>query len=211
MPKQLLSDYPDYDYSVLNTRLFLSCWLTFSLDSSVTSMRGLFRKLNLGGKQVDQSTFSKANQHRSSQTFETLYQSLNRLVKKKGVAELRYGDWLLNLYNLSEIWDSDLQIELFIPHISNARKRISRLKTGISVQLTPLRLPSRVKFSEHLTTIKSNYLMRWANPKAVANLVWLILGQPITTSSPPQWPTPCPKSKWPSWIEALPSFRILQH
>ena len=62
MPKQLLSDYPDYDYSVLNTRLFLSCWLTFSLDSSVISMRGLFRKLNLGGKQVDQSTFSKANQ-----------------------------------------------------------------------------------------------------------------------------------------------------
>ena len=59
MPKQLLSDHPDYDYSVLNTRLFLSCWLTFSLDSSVTSMRGLFRKLNLGGKQVDQSTFLK--------------------------------------------------------------------------------------------------------------------------------------------------------
>ena len=83
MPKQLLSDYPDYDYSVLNTRLFLSCWLTFSLDSSIISMRGLFRKLNLGGKQVDQSTFSKANQHRSSQPFETLYQSLNRLVKKK--------------------------------------------------------------------------------------------------------------------------------
>ena len=81
--KQLLSNYPDYDYSVLNTRLFMSCWLTFSLDSSVTSMRGLFRKLNLGGTSVDQSTFSKANQHRSSQPFETLYQSLNRLVKKK--------------------------------------------------------------------------------------------------------------------------------
>ncbi len=59
MPKQLLSDYHDYDYSVLNTRLFMSCWLTFSLDSSVTSMRGLFRKLNLGGTSVDQSTFPK--------------------------------------------------------------------------------------------------------------------------------------------------------
>ena len=81
--KQLLSDYPDYDYSVLNVRLFMSCWLTFSLDSNVTSMRGLFRKLNLGGTSVDQSTFSKTNQHRSSQPFETLYQSLNGLVKKK--------------------------------------------------------------------------------------------------------------------------------
>ena len=118
--KQLLSDYPDYDYSVLNTRLFMSCWLTFSLDSSVTSMRGLFRKLNLGGTSVDQSTFSKANQHRSSQPFETLYKSLNCLVKK----------------------------------------RISLLKTGIFVQLTPQPLPSPVKFSGHLATIRSNYLMR---------------------------------------------------
>jgi putative transposase len=69
--------------NVLNTRLFMSCWLTFALDSSVTSMLGLFRKLNLGGKRVDQSTFSEANQHRSSQPFEALYQSLNLLVKKK--------------------------------------------------------------------------------------------------------------------------------
>jgi putative transposase len=46
-------------------------------------MRGLFRKLNLGGRSIDQSTFSKANQHRSSQPFEDLYKSLNSLVKKK--------------------------------------------------------------------------------------------------------------------------------
>jgi putative transposase len=81
--KQLLSGYSDCDYSVLNTRVFISCWLTFSLDASVTTMRGLFRKLNIGGRSIDQSTFSKANQHRSSQPFEDLYKSLNRLVKQK--------------------------------------------------------------------------------------------------------------------------------
>ena len=57
--KQLLSDYSDYDYSVLNTHLFMSCWLTFSLDSSVTSMRGLFRKLNLGARQLLNLLFLK--------------------------------------------------------------------------------------------------------------------------------------------------------
>jgi len=94
--KQLLSGYSDYNYSVLNTRVFISCWLTFSLDASVTSMRGLFRKLNLGGKGIDQSTFSKANQRRSSQPFEDLYQSLNRLVKKKNKSSNNWdiGSWL---------------------------------------------------------------------------------------------------------------------
>ena len=32
----------------------------------------------------------------------------------------------MNLYNLSEIWDSDLQIKLFIPNISNAENGLIR-------------------------------------------------------------------------------------
>lgn len=81
--KQLLCKYSEHDYSVLNTRLFISCWLAFSLDASVNSMNSLFRKLNLGGKKIDKSTFSKANNHRSIKPFQDLFNELNRLVKQK--------------------------------------------------------------------------------------------------------------------------------
>jgi putative transposase len=81
--KQLLSKFPERDYSVLNTRLFVSCWLGFALDQSLQSMRDLFKRLNQGGKQIDISTFSKANQHRSLQPFQKLYQDILKLVKQK--------------------------------------------------------------------------------------------------------------------------------
>jgi putative transposase len=81
--KQLLSKFPERDYSVLNTRLFISCWLGFALDQSLQSMRDLFKRLNQGGKQINISTFSKANQHRSLQPFQKLYQEILRLVKQK--------------------------------------------------------------------------------------------------------------------------------
>jgi putative transposase len=61
----------------------MSCWLSFALDSSVQSMRGLFRKINLGGKSINQSTFSKAISHRSTAPFQELYKSLNQLIKER--------------------------------------------------------------------------------------------------------------------------------
>lgn len=81
--KQLLSPFSSRDYSVLNTRLFVSCWLGFSLDQSLQSMRDLFKRLHLGGMKIDISTFSKANQHRSLQPFEQLYQQGLGLVKQQ--------------------------------------------------------------------------------------------------------------------------------
>ena len=81
--KQLLSKFPERDYSVLNTRLFISCWLGFALDQGLQSMRDLFKRLNQGGKQIHISTFSKANQHRSLQPFQKLYQDILKLVNQK--------------------------------------------------------------------------------------------------------------------------------
>jgi putative transposase len=61
----------------------MSCWLSFALDSSVNSMRGFFKKLNLGGQSISQSTFSKAINHRSTAPFQELYKSLNKFIKEK--------------------------------------------------------------------------------------------------------------------------------
>ena len=46
----------------------------------------------------------------------------------------------MNLYNLSETWDSDLQIKLFIPNISNTEEAnvtaaIGLLREGISPEI----------------------------------------------------------------------------
>lgn len=46
-------------------------------------MRDLFKRLNNTGFEVDISTFSKANVHRSHQPFHEVYQKLNELVQKK--------------------------------------------------------------------------------------------------------------------------------
>jgi hypothetical protein len=51
--KELLSKFSTRDYSVLNTRLFISCWLGFSLDQSLRSMRDLFKRLHQGGIPMD--------------------------------------------------------------------------------------------------------------------------------------------------------------
>lgn len=81
--KELLSTFSERDYPVLNTRLFISCWLGFALDQSLESMRDLFKRLNLGGIELDMSTFSKANQHRNVEPFQDLYQQILSLVKRK--------------------------------------------------------------------------------------------------------------------------------
>ncbi|BDI19279.1 hypothetical protein ANSO36C_50810 [Nostoc cf. commune SO-36] len=53
------------------------------MDNSLTSMRDLFNRLNKTGYEVDISTFSKANLHRSQKPFQEIYQKLNELVQNK--------------------------------------------------------------------------------------------------------------------------------
>ncbi|QXE21385.1 transposase, IS4 family protein [Richelia sinica FACHB-800] len=81
--KDILRGLPKNDYPVLNSRLFFECWLSYALDNSLTSMRDLFNRLNNTGFEVDISTFSKANLHRSQKPFQEIYQKLNKLVQNK--------------------------------------------------------------------------------------------------------------------------------
>ncbi|ALF52035.1 transposase [Nostoc piscinale CENA21] len=80
--KDILSQLPKNDYPVLNSRLFVECWLSYVLDNSLTSMRDVFKRLNNTGYPVDISTFSKANLHRSQQPFQEIYEKLNKLVQQ---------------------------------------------------------------------------------------------------------------------------------
>ena len=81
--KDILRDLPKNDYPVLNTRLFVGCWLSLVMDRSLTSMRDLFKRINNTGFGVDISTFSKASSHRDLKHFQQIYQKLNQLVQKK--------------------------------------------------------------------------------------------------------------------------------
>lgn len=87
--KELLTPLSENDYPVLNTRLFVKCWLSYAMDKSVTSMRDLFKRLNNTGFPVDISTFSKANAHRSQKPFIQIYQKLYEWVNKKGLSKQR--------------------------------------------------------------------------------------------------------------------------
>lgn len=81
--KDILRGLQKNDYPVLNSRLFFECWLSYVMDNSLTSMRDLFTRLNNTGFEVDISTFSKANLHRSQKPFQEIYQKLNELVQNK--------------------------------------------------------------------------------------------------------------------------------
>ncbi len=85
--KDILATLPKNDYPVLNTRLFFECWLGFVMDKSLTSMRDMFKRLNLKGIQVDISTFSKASKHRSQETFIKIYSKLAEKVRQKKPTE----------------------------------------------------------------------------------------------------------------------------
>lgn len=85
--KETLATLPKNDYPVLNTRLFVECWLGYALDKSLTSMRDLFKRLNNTGIEVDISTFSKASSHRSQQVFQQIYQQLSRLFHRKSLTD----------------------------------------------------------------------------------------------------------------------------
>ena len=85
--KDILNDVSKKDYPVLNSRLFVSCWSGFSLDKSLTSMRDLFRRLKVGGINLDISTFSKASKNREVTYFKKLYQKLTKKIQKKNRQE----------------------------------------------------------------------------------------------------------------------------
>ncbi len=84
--KKVLASLPKKDYPVLNTRLFVECWLSYAMDKSLTSIRDLFKRLNNTGFSVDISTFSKASSDRSEQIFQQIYRQLSRLVARKNLS-----------------------------------------------------------------------------------------------------------------------------
>jgi putative transposase len=70
--KNILNPLPKNDDPVLNTRLYVECWLAYALDHSLTSMRDLFKRFNNTGIDVRISTFFKANTHRSKEIFQNM-------------------------------------------------------------------------------------------------------------------------------------------
>lgn len=83
--KLLLKDLPKNDYPVLNTFLFVSCWLGWVMDQSLVSMRDLMYRLNSRDIEMHISTFSKASKNRSVEVFEKILTKANKeLSKKKG-------------------------------------------------------------------------------------------------------------------------------
>ena len=88
--KDILKPLPRNDYPVLNTFLFVSCWIGFALDKSLVSMRDLCKRMNIQGINVQLSTFSKASKIRETDVFEKMIAELNkRLSIKKGVEKAR--------------------------------------------------------------------------------------------------------------------------
>jgi putative transposase len=88
--KDILKPLPKNDYPVLNTFLFVSCWIGFALDKSMVSMRDLCTRMNLQGINVQISAFSKASKIREIDVFEKIIVELNkRLSIKKGVEKAR--------------------------------------------------------------------------------------------------------------------------
>jgi IS4 transposase len=88
--KDILKPLPKNDYPVLNTFLFVSCWIGFALDKSLVSMRDLCTRMNIQGINVRISTFSKASKIRETDVFEKIITELNkRLSIKKGIENAR--------------------------------------------------------------------------------------------------------------------------
>jgi putative transposase len=79
-------DFPTDDYPVLDTFTFVSCWMSFVMDQSQSSMRDLFKRLNIRGIDMDISTFSKASKNRDPIIFHNLFlKSRNELRKKNNI------------------------------------------------------------------------------------------------------------------------------
>jgi putative transposase len=83
---KFLGDLPKDDYPVLDTFKFVSCWLSFVMDQSQSSMRDLFKRLNVRGIDMDISTFSKASKNRDPVVFHNLFLRLrSELNKQKNI------------------------------------------------------------------------------------------------------------------------------
>jgi putative transposase len=79
-------DLPTDDYPVLDTFTFVSCWMSFVMDQSQSSMRDLFKRLNIRGIDMDISTFSKASKNRDPIIFHNLFlKSRNELRKNNNI------------------------------------------------------------------------------------------------------------------------------
>jgi putative transposase len=85
--KRFLKDLPADDYPVLDTFTFGSCWMSFVMDQSQSSMRDLFKRLNVRGIDMDISTFSKASKNREPIIFHDLFFKLRNELKKKNKVE----------------------------------------------------------------------------------------------------------------------------
>jgi putative transposase len=81
--KHFLGELPKDDYPVLNTFKFVSCWLSFVMDQSQSSMRDLFKRLNVRGIDMDMSNFSKASKNRDPIVFHNLFITLRKELKKQ--------------------------------------------------------------------------------------------------------------------------------
>jgi putative transposase len=79
--ERFLGDLPKDDYPVLNTFKFVSCWLSFVIDSSQSSMRDLFKRLNIRGESMNISTFSKASKNRDPVIFHRIFSKLRNKLK----------------------------------------------------------------------------------------------------------------------------------
>jgi putative transposase len=81
--KRFLKYLPTDDYPVLDSFTFVSCWMSFVMDQSQSSMRDLFKRLNVRGIDMDISTFSKASKNRDPIIFHDLFAKLRNELKKK--------------------------------------------------------------------------------------------------------------------------------
>ena len=81
--KSILRPLPKNDYPVLNTFLFVSCWLEYVMDKSVVSMQDLFKRLNTQGIDLKISNFSKASKKRDTQVFLDIINQLKRELKRQ--------------------------------------------------------------------------------------------------------------------------------
>jgi putative transposase len=75
---QFLGELPKNDYPVLDTFKFVSCWLSFVMDQSQSSMRDLFKRLNVRGIDMDISTFSKTSKNRDPTVFHNFSQQVTK-------------------------------------------------------------------------------------------------------------------------------------
>ena len=81
--KRYLAPLPKDDYPVLDSFTFVSCWLGFSFDQSLDTMRSLFSRLNSRDISLDISTFSKRRKQRDIDVFVKIFERLQADIKRQ--------------------------------------------------------------------------------------------------------------------------------